>query len=151
MNVSSVSHASALLQTSTVSSSSDVSNLTRPVGTDSSGVSSMADFMSYLQSLEESDPTKFKTVMTSLSKQVTEAADSSTTSDGGEAGFLKDMAQKLQEAADTGDVSVLQPPPPDQATQTTAMKALAAYQSNAHQPSVDIAQLIQSTLAQYSA
>jgi hypothetical protein len=60
------------------------------------------------------------------------------------------MAQKFQEAADTGDVSVLQPPAsPDQAAQTIAMKAKAAYESNAHQPSVDIAQLIQSTLAQY--
>jgi len=148
MNVSTVSSTSALLQTSAVSSSSTVSDLTSVDGDDSSGVSRMGDLMSQLQSLSESDPKKFKEVMKSLSKQLESAADSAQ---GGEAGFLKDMAQKFADAAESGDLSSLKPPEgKDRPSGPPPQKAKAAYEANGQQPAVDLAQLIQSTLAQYA-
>ncbi len=147
MNVSSVSSTSALLGTAAIASTSDVTDLTGVAGTDTSGVSKMADLMSQLQALAESDPDKLKEVMNSLAEQLQEAAGST---EGGEAGFLEELAQKFADAAESGDVSSLKPPePPPQGSGPPPQKAKAAYQANGQQPSVDLAQLIQNVLAQY--
>jgi hypothetical protein len=148
MNVSSVSGTSALLQTSAVSTTLDASDLTGVAGTESSGISAMADLMKQLQSLSESDPDKFKKVMASLSKQLESAADSAQ---GGEAGALKDMAQKFADAAESGDLSSLKPPErPHTGSVTHPHKAKTAYEANGQQPAVDLAQMIKDTLAQYT-
>lgn len=150
MNVRSVSSASSVLSTTGVASTSSVNDVAQLEGPEPAGVSKMADLMKQLQELAESDPEKFKEVMASLAEQLQEQADAASQAGDGGAGFLSELAQKFQEAADTGDVSALQPPRPPQGGAPPPQRAKDAYGQSAGQPPVDLAQLIQSTLEQYA-
>ena len=70
-------------------------------------ISKQAQLFSKLQSLSESDPTKFKQLMTDAANKLKSAADNST--DSQQQQFLTDLASKFQKAADTGDASAIQP------------------------------------------
>jgi hypothetical protein len=148
MSVSSVISTSSILQTSTVSSTASVSDVAQIDRPESAGVSQMADLMKQLEELSKSDPEKFKKVMSSLADQIQEQADQAEQAGDGRASLLNEMAQKFKQAADTGDVSALQPPKPPQGW-SPPQRAKDAYGQSAPQPSFDLGQLIQSTLAQY--
>jgi hypothetical protein len=114
MSVSSISRTSSILQTSAVSSTASVNDVAQIDGPEPAGVSQMADRMKQLEELSKSDPEKFKKVMTSLADQIQEQADQADQAGDGRASLLSEMAQKFKQAADTGDVSALQPPRPPQ-------------------------------------
>ncbi len=70
-------------------------------------MSKIGQFMSKLSDLEKTDPTKAKQVLSSIADKLNTAASSAT---GDEATHLKDLAAKFTKAADTGDLSGIQPP-----------------------------------------
>jgi len=157
MNVTSLSGASSILSTDEVQSSQGVSGLTDLGGSETTGVSKMADLMSQLQSLQDSDPEQFQKVMSAIAEQLQKEAGSS---DGARAAFLTGMASKFTEAAQSGDLSVLKPPPPpdgsppppasSSSTTASSDKVKAAYAaSSAQAPGDDLEEVIQSVLAQY--
>ena len=75
-------------------------------GTRSTRVSAFAQTLSQLQSLQQTDPAKLKTVLSDIAKQLQVTAQQ----DGGSQGqFLSNLAAKFQQAAQTGDLSSLQP------------------------------------------
>ncbi|HEX4608017.1 MAG TPA: hypothetical protein VH092_07420 [Urbifossiella sp.] len=83
---------------------------------DSSQLSGPAKLFSELKELASSDPTKFKQVASDIASKLKDAAGesstdgtSSTSGSGSGNSPLADLAAKFQQAADTGDVSVLQP------------------------------------------
>ena len=81
----------------------------------STDVSKPGELLSKLEQLKEKDPTKFKQVMSDMATKLKNLASSDTDSAG--AKRLTDLASKFQTAADTGDLSALQPPkPPSGAT-----------------------------------
>lgn len=80
-------------------SSSDVST--------SVGISKPAQEMKKLAALQQSDPAKFKEVVSQIADQLSQAASSQT---GAAADKLNEMADKFEKAADSGDLSSLQPP-----------------------------------------
>ncbi|MFO0581544.1 MAG: hypothetical protein U0229_04655 [Anaeromyxobacter sp.] len=110
-------------------------------------VSKMADLLSRLQALQTSDPEKFKAVMKQMSEQLSTAADGTQ---GREAGFLADLADRFAEAGETGDLSLVKPPdgPPPGAPPPKGAKAYEEQAGSAGQSSqrVDLAQLLQSIL-----
>lgn len=110
-------------------------------------VSRMANLLSQLQELQTSDPEKFKEVMEKMSRQLAEAADGTQ---GRDAGFLADLADRFAEAGETGDLSLVQPPdgpppggPPPRGARAYEDQATSAGQSSQR---VDLAQLLQSIL-----
>jgi hypothetical protein len=84
---------------STSASSSDVKSDVQ--------LSKPAAMMKKLESLQQSDPAKFKEVMTNISESLASAAESAS---GESASRLSEMAQKFASAAETGDLSSLKPP-----------------------------------------
>jgi hypothetical protein len=149
MNVSRIGSLTSVAQTTAVTSTDSVNDVAQLDGPEPAGVSKMADLMKQLEELSQSDPEKFKKVMSSLAKQLQEQADAAGQAGDGGAGFLQELAQKFQQAADTGDVSALQPHRPPQGGSPPPQRAKDAYGQSGRQPSVDLAQLIQDTLAQY--
>ena len=73
-------------------------------------VSKQAKFLSKLQQLATSDPAKFKQVVTDIAAKLTQAAQQSGQTSQGQA--LSGLAAKFQTAAQTGDVSALEPAKP---------------------------------------
>ena len=110
--------------TQSITSGSD-SNTSSIGLTDGTKISSQAQFLSQLQQLQTNDPDKFKQVVTDIANKLGQAAQQLGKS--GEGKFLADLAAKFQSVADTGDLSPLQPPVPQQNT------AVAAYAANAAQ------------------
>ena len=89
------------------STSTNASNATPSDGVDFSQV---AQLFKELQKLQGTDPTEFKKVLTDAAKKLRDAAGQQ--SDSAAAGMLTTLADKFQQAADTGDLSVLKPPSP---------------------------------------
>ncbi len=69
-------------------------------------ISKMAGLMNQLQQLSQSDPGKFKAVMSEVGDKLTTAASSAT---GRQADQLKKMADKFEKAAETGDIASIEP------------------------------------------
>ena len=67
----------------------------------------MAEMMTKLKDLEKTDPAKAKQVLTSIAAKLDKAATSAT---GDEAAHIKELAGKFSKAAESGDVSGLEPP-----------------------------------------
>ena len=72
-------------------------------------VSKPAQLLSKLQQLQEQDPEKLKEVLAQIADALRSAA---AADDSEESQFLTMLADKFDEAAKTGDLSVLQPPAP---------------------------------------
>ena len=72
--------------------------------------SQLAQLFKELQKLQNTDPAEFKKALTDAAKKLKDAAGQQ--SDPTAAGFLTNLADKFQQAADTGDLSVLKPPAP---------------------------------------
>ena len=103
-----------LLKTQTISATDDVSQGTtsnvswgNANGAVSFEMSKPGEVMSKLAQLKESDPEKFKQLTAEISQKLKDTASQTT---GREADFLNTLADKFQQASDTGDLSVLQPP-----------------------------------------
>jgi hypothetical protein len=109
----------SILQSSGLSSSSSMSSIPGTSG-DSSTLSGPAQLFSELQQLASSDPTLFKQLASEIAQQLQTAAGVSNTSStsstsssspiGGANQILANLASKFEEAAQTGNVLVLQPP-----------------------------------------
>ena len=74
---------------------------------DSVGVSQFAQVMQQLQQLQTSNPAEFKQVMSDAASQLKTAAAQATNP--AQATFLTDLSDRFQKAADTGNLSALQP------------------------------------------
>ena len=121
-------------QVSALSSASDTD------GTSQSGVQSVGSegvsvelsepgkIFSKLQQLAESDPEQFETLMTDIADQIEEAAESATDED--QSSMLKEMAQNFRDAAESGDVSALRPPPPPKPSDNANGEMVNAYTQN---------------------
>lgn len=77
-------------------------------GGDSTSVSGPAAMLNKLKRLQQSDPAKFKEVMSEISTKLKDAADAS--GDAKDKAALSDLAQKFQVAGQTGDLAALSPP-----------------------------------------
>lgn len=108
-SLSSVYATNQTAATSAVSSTddSDATSAASDVDGNSSHTrfSKMGSLMSQLQSLESSDPAKAKQVLTNISDQLSAKASASGNSDP----HLQELADKFKQAAQTGDLSGLQP------------------------------------------
>jgi hypothetical protein len=108
----SISSISSLASTSAVSSvqfqaASQVAGTDSTSGGDTTAMSSIGKFMTKLSALEQSDPAQAKQVLSTIASKLNDAASTAT---GDQATHLKDLAAKFSTAADTGDLSGIQPP-----------------------------------------
>ena len=69
-------------------------------------VSPLAHILSQLQQLQQTDPAKLKTVLTDIANRLQAAAQQAS---GSEGQALSNLASKFQQAAQTGNLSALQP------------------------------------------
>lgn len=139
MSISSISNTGSqelwqLLAASSQTTGTSQSSV-QTVSSDSDTSVSLSDpgkIFSKLKQLSETDPEKFKTVMTDIADEIEKAAESST--DDNESGMLKSVAEKFKKAAESGDVSDAMPqgpppsgPPPSGASESTTGGKVSAY------------------------
>ncbi len=126
------------------------------VATDSAQLSPMADLLNQLQQLQQTDPDKFKSVMSSIADTLKTDAQSAT---GPQAQRLNALADKFSQAAQTGQMPDLQPKgqPGASGHHQHHHHQVQSYQqgsdattSGQNQPRLDLAQIIQSALQQAS-
>jgi hypothetical protein len=112
--ISSISNALSLTQLRNEFSSSRTASqtTTSALPEDStSGMSNLGSYMKQLKELQESDPEKFKQVMSEISGKLQSAATSATEAgDSAQADMLNDLATKFSDAAETGTMPDLRPP-----------------------------------------
>jgi acid phosphatase family membrane protein YuiD len=106
MDISSINSSSALSQLLANQASTTTATSSGGVPTDSSAISSFANLMSELQQLQQNDPTKFKAVMADIASTLKTDAQNAT---GSQASFLNKLADKFDQAAQTGQMPNLQP------------------------------------------
>jgi hypothetical protein len=118
LNISSISNSSQTYSVGNLSSvtSSSKTSSTNGAAKDSSATSELATLMKQLESLEKTDPAKFKEISAEVANKLEEAA--KTAADNGDsqnAGALNDMAAKFTTASETGKMPDLRggggPPP----------------------------------------
>jgi hypothetical protein len=159
-----LSSVTATAATSSVSSSPSTDRTSasaEPPGSSRTKLSRLGEMMSKLQDLERTDPAKAKQVLTSIA--ATLHAKASSASDP----RLQALADKFTEAANTGDLSGLQPPgggahphghahgPPrgsaDASDATTASAAqrgqIATYAQADRAPRIDLASIVSDALS----
>jgi hypothetical protein len=109
MSISSITGTSGTSATSSIQfqPSIQASSTDAPPSGDTTAMSGIAQFMSKLSSLEQSNPDQAKQVLSTIASKLNDAAGSAT---GDQAAHLKDLAAKFTQAADTGDLSGIQPP-----------------------------------------
>jgi hypothetical protein len=124
--------------------------------TDSAQLSPMANLLNQLQQLQQTDPNKFKSVMSTIADTL--KADAQNAS-GPQAQRLDALADKFSQAAQTGQMPDLQPKGQQQGAsghhhhhhQVQSYKQDAdAATSGQNQPSFNLAQIIQTALQQSS-
>jgi hypothetical protein len=122
-------------------------------GTDPSQLSPMASLLNQLQQLQQTDPTKFKAVMSSIADTLKADAQNAT---GPQAQRLTDLANKFSDAAQTGKMPDLQPPGQQQGASghhhhhhvQSYQESSATTTDTQNQPRLDLAQIIQTALQQ---
>ena len=108
MSISSISSLASTSAISSVQFQPSAQPATDPTsGGDTTAVSNIGQFMTKLKALEQSNPAQAKQVLTAIASKLNDAAGSAT---GDEATHLKALADKFTKAADTGDLSGIQPP-----------------------------------------
>ena len=127
------------------------------VATDSAQLSPMASLLNQLQQLQQTDPDKFKSVMSSIADTLKVDAQNAT---GPQAQRLTNLANKFSQAAQTGQMPDLQPPGQQQGASGHHHhhhQQVSSYQngsdtsaSNSNQTKLDLAQIIQAALQQAS-
>ena len=108
INTSLLSEISSYLKTSTTSSSAATDTTTASsTSTDQIDFSQVAELFKELQQLQKSNPDELKQVLTEAAEKFKDAA--SQTTDTRDKQFLTNLSDRFQQAADTGDLSVLGP------------------------------------------
>ena len=124
--------------------------------TDSAQISPMASLLNQLQQLQQTDPDKFKSVMSSIADTLKADAQNAT---GSKAQHLTELANKFDQAAQTGQMPDLQPKGQQQGAtgHHHHHHQVKSYQegsslsgSSQNQPTFDLAQIIQAALQQSS-
>jgi hypothetical protein len=120
MNISSIGNNPYLKQINGTSSTSEVSGtmpLPPPMGMmgDMGGVDSMdkskpGEFFSKLEALKESDPEKFKEIVSGIADKLEAAAKDEDLSSA--SSMLSDLAARFRDVANGGDISQIKPPEP---------------------------------------
>lgn len=115
---------------------------------DSVNVSQPAELFSKLQQLQQTDPDKFKQVLTNIAGELQNAAKGKS---GFEAQALSDLATKFQNVANGGDISQLKPPSSSNSDQYTQQGAVSAKHHHGHHhgtsgTQTDIKQVMSSVL-----
>ncbi len=140
LNTYSASSLFSTSATSSTASSSGTSSASAPAAGDSTRMSPMAKLVAKLQKLEATDPAKAKEVLGKLAAAVRDQAKSAT---GKDADHMNKLADALQKAADTGDLSGLAPHggghrgPPPGAPPAGGGAGMAAYAKTQSQSSDD--------------
>ena len=96
---------------------------------DSVNVSQPAELFSKLQQLQQTDPDKFKQVLTNIAGELQSAAKGKS---GFEAQTLSDLATKFQNVANGGDISQLKPPSSSNSDQYTQQGAVSTKHHHGH-------------------
>ena len=104
MDISSINGSNAISQLLTNQTSA--SSAAGGVPSDSNDMSSLAKLISELQQLQQSDPQKFKSVMSDIANTLKTDAQNAT---GSQATFLNNLASKFDQAAQTGQMPDFQP------------------------------------------
>jgi hypothetical protein len=118
---------------------------------DSAQLSPMASLLNQLQQLQQTDPDKFKSVMSSIADTLKTDAQNAT---GPKAQRLNALADKFSQAAQTGQMPELQPKGQQQGASghhhhhqvQNYQEGSGAANSGQNQPTFDLAQIIQSAL-----
>src|SRR6478752_10893655 len=100
--------AAAAAKTTATDSTTSVANGAVSGNQGAARVSGPGQLLAKLKQLQQSDPTKFKQAMSTLSDTLSEEAKSTTDSRGQK--MLTDLAAKFKTAGETGDLSSLTPP-----------------------------------------
>ena len=152
MNVNSVSNSYGISSLDPLSTQTQGQvDLATAVGSSTnSDVSDFASVMNSLQELSQSDPTKFKEVMGSVASTLQADASNAT---GSQAQFLSQLADKFQQASQTGSMSPLQPPSGGHHHHHHGVKGYSGQQSSSsdgstQQPPFDVAQIVQTAMQQ---
>ena len=107
MTISSITSAQAAIPVSSAAAAAPAAPAAPADPADGTRLSGFGSFMSKLQSLEQSDPAKAKQVLGDIASKLSARAKEV----GGTAGqHLSQLADKFQQASQTGDLSGLQPP-----------------------------------------
>jgi hypothetical protein len=123
---------------------------------DSTQMSPMASLLNQLQQLQQTDPDQFKSVMSSIADTLKADAQNAT---GPQAQQLTNLANKFDQAAQTGQMPDLQPAGQQQAASghhhhhhhvQSYNSTSSTSGSSPAQPQVDLAQIIQAALQQSS-
>ncbi len=105
MNVSSVGSSSYVSNIQAAMQADDADDVSAPDAPQPrSDISPMGGMMQQLQGLEQSDPSKFKTVMSEISDKLKTQASSAT---GASADRLNALADRFAQAGQSGDLSAL--------------------------------------------
>lgn len=145
------STATSLITGATYSAETSASSLmAQGQGLDEAKLSKGGQQMSQLSKLQTSDPEKFKEAAQEISDKLAEAAENST--DEGESSTLSEMSSQWAEAAETGDMSSLQPKAPpsgtaQSASQSAAMKFKGQQQSGSGGPMGVMESVVSSVLS----
>jgi len=153
MNISGVNNTANVYDidpTTLADQTANSSSLSSPDAS-SSQVSGPAKWMSELQDLQKTDPDKFKQVTSEIADRLRQDASSAT---GQQATFLNKLADKFQQASQSGDMSSLQPPAGasghhghhHHVQKYAAQQQSAGADASGTQQQVDLAQIIQSSL-----
>ncbi len=153
MNVNSIggTYATTALDPTQTTAGADPDGSSIPVlGGEDARPSQRAKLMSELADLQKSDPDKFKQVTEDIAKKLREAAASAGA---GQSTFLGNLADKFEQASQSGEMSALQPPSGasgHHGGHHHVKKYSAAQEGGAAeaQQAIDPAQLIQSVLEQ---
>ena len=122
--------------------------------TDSTQLSPMASLLNQLQQLQQSDPDKFKSVMSSIADTLKNDAQNAS---GPTAQRLNALADKFSQAAQSGQMPDLQPKGQEGASghqhhhhQVRSYQSSGGASDSQAKPAVDLAQIIQTALQQAS-
>jgi hypothetical protein len=120
MNIPNISNSSYLKQINNLSSTSEVSGTMPPPspmgmigglgGVDSMDKSRPGEFFNKLEALKESDPEKFKEIVTQIADKLETAAKDEDLSSA--SSMLTDLATRFRDVANGGDISQIKPPEP---------------------------------------
>lgn len=136
MNVGGIGRSTEVAHLRSTTATSNKASDSAPAGSgeaSSVSLSKPAEMLQKLSALQESDPAKFKEVVGQIAEKLQAAADSE---EGGGSEMLSDLASRFAEAAETGDLSALQPPsrePPAESS-NGAGRARDAYSKNRPPP-----------------
>jgi hypothetical protein len=112
MTINSLSSSSAISQIAAYGTFNGSSRISQAgVQQDSSQVSDFGKLMNQLESLQQSDPEKFKETTAQIADKLEAAAkEAANSGDSQQASALNDMASKFKTASETGDMPDLRPP-----------------------------------------